>query len=60
MKEYNLKFTQLSCYSLDEVTNMRNGMNIFVLEFSILLIKEGKVTILVGDMDIDGLMIYVQ
>lgn len=38
---------------------MKSRMSLFVVEFSCLLNKEGKATMLIGDIDIAGLMIHL-
>jgi len=58
--EYNLKFTQLSCYALEMVADMRSRMSLFVVGLSRLSSKKGKDVMLIGDMDISRLMVYVQ
>jgi len=58
--EYSLKLTQLSHYALEMVADMRSRMSLFVDGFSRLSSKEGKASMLIGDMDIARLMIHVQ
>ncbi|KAK4733570.1 hypothetical protein R3W88_007831 [Solanum pinnatisectum] len=58
--EYSLKFTQLSRYAPGMVADMRSRMSLFVAGLSRLSSKEGKATMLRGDMDIARLMIHVQ
>ncbi|KAH0714755.1 hypothetical protein KY284_007660 [Solanum tuberosum] len=58
--EYSLKFTQLSCYAPEMVADMRGRMSLFVAGLSHLSSKQGKATMLIGDMDIARLMIHVQ
>ncbi|KAH0679012.1 hypothetical protein KY284_020097 [Solanum tuberosum] len=58
--EYSLKFTQLSRYALEMVSDMRSRMSLFVAGLSHLLSKEGKATMLIGDMNIARLMFQVQ
>ncbi|XP_049363602.1 uncharacterized protein LOC125828327 [Solanum verrucosum] len=60
LHEYNLKFTQLSRYASEMVADMRSIKSLFVSGFSRLPIKEDKVAMLIGDMDIARLMIHVQ
>jgi len=50
--EYGLKFTQLSRYAPEMVADMRSRMSLFVAGLSRLSSKEGKTTMLIGDMDI--------
>ena len=49
---YNLKFTQLSFYALKVVVLMRNMMSLFVTGWSCQSSKEGKTTMLIGDMNL--------
>ncbi|KAH0712585.1 hypothetical protein KY289_008544 [Solanum tuberosum] len=58
--EYGLKFTQLSCYASKMVTDMRSRKSLFVAGLSRQSSKEGRVAMLIGDMDILRLMVYVQ
>ncbi|KAH0709376.1 hypothetical protein KY284_010803 [Solanum tuberosum] len=58
--EYSLKFTQLSRYAPEMVAHMRSRMSLFVAGLSRLSSKEGKTTILIGDMDIAIPMTHVQ
>ncbi|KAG5619951.1 hypothetical protein H5410_005169 [Solanum commersonii] len=58
--KYNLKFTQLSRYAPEIVADMRSRMSLFVSRLSHLSSKEGKATMLIGDMDIARIMIHVQ
>ncbi|KAK4726963.1 hypothetical protein R3W88_031880 [Solanum pinnatisectum] len=58
--EYSLKFTQLSRYALEMVADMKSRMSLFVSGLSHLSSKEGKATMLIGDMDIVRHMIHVQ
>lgn len=55
-----LKFTQLSLYALVMVGDMRNAMSLFVVTLSRLSIKQGRATMLIGDMYISRFMVYVQ
>ncbi|XP_049372885.1 uncharacterized protein LOC125837861 [Solanum verrucosum] len=47
--EYNLKFAQLSRYAPMMVVDMRSKMSLFVSGLSRMSIKEGKVAMLIGD-----------
>ncbi|KAH0706534.1 hypothetical protein KY285_012312 [Solanum tuberosum] len=58
--EYGLKFTQLSRYVPEMVANMRSRMSLFVVGLSRLSSKDGRESMLIGDMDISRLMVYVQ
>ena len=59
-QEYNLKFTHLSRYAPEVVADMRSRMSFFVSGLSSLLSKEGKIAMLIGDMDITSLTIHMQ
>ncbi|KAG5609832.1 hypothetical protein H5410_021113 [Solanum commersonii] len=59
VQEYSLKFTALSWYASEMVADMRNMMTLFVFGLSHLSNKEGKETMLIGDMDLCRLMINV-
>jgi len=58
--KYGLMFIQLSRYASKKVLDMRSRISLFVTGLSRLSSKEGKVVILIGDMDIARLMVYVQ
>ncbi|KAK4727145.1 hypothetical protein R3W88_032062 [Solanum pinnatisectum] len=58
--EYSLKFTQLSQYAPEMVAVMRRRMSLFVAGLSSMSSNEGKVAMLIGDMDLARLMVYVQ
>ncbi|KAH0728063.1 hypothetical protein KY284_003928 [Solanum tuberosum] len=58
--EYGLKFTQLSRYAPEMVANMRGRMHFFVAGLGHLSSKEGRVAMLIRDMDNSRLMVYVQ
>ncbi|XP_049375608.1 uncharacterized protein LOC125840688 [Solanum verrucosum] len=60
LHEYSLKFTQLSRYDLEMVADMRSMMSLFVAGLSRLSSKKGKDAMLIGDMEIERLMVYVQ
>ncbi|WMV32441.1 hypothetical protein MTR67_025826 [Solanum verrucosum] len=57
--EYNLKFTQLSFYAPEMVADVRSKMSLFVAGIYLLSSKEGKTAMLIGEMDIERLMIHV-
>ncbi|XP_049382782.1 uncharacterized protein LOC125847132 [Solanum stenotomum] len=56
--EYSLRFTQLSRYSPEMVTDLRSRMSLFVAGSSRQSSKEGKAVMLIGDMDLARLMIH--
>lgn len=58
--EYSVKFPQLFCYALEMVGDMYSSIILFVSGLSCQQSKEGKATILIGDMDITRLKIHVQ
>ncbi|KAH0657055.1 hypothetical protein KY285_031937 [Solanum tuberosum] len=58
--EYGLKFTQLSRYAPEMVKDMRSRMSLFIAGLGRLSSKEGRATMLIGDMDISRLMVCVQ
>lgn len=58
MREYSLKFTQLSHYSPKMVTNMRNRMSFLFMDFPTFQLK-GKIVMLISDMDIPMLTIHI-
>lgn len=60
MKQYTLKFHQLSRYAPDLVSSMRANMRTFYLGFSQNLVLECKGTFLNNNMDISRLMVYIQ
>ncbi|XP_049392666.1 uncharacterized protein LOC125857037 [Solanum stenotomum] len=55
-----MKFTQLSPYATEIIAKIWSRMSLFVFGLSCLSSKEGKAAMLIGDMDIQRLMIYVQ
>ena len=57
--DYGLKFTQLSCYALEMVKDMRSRMSLFVADLDHASSKEGKASILIDDICIYTLMVYV-
>ncbi|XP_015165553.1 uncharacterized protein [Solanum tuberosum] len=58
--EYNLKFTQPSCYSPEMVADMRSWMSLFVSGLSHLSSKKGNTTMLIRDIERARIMIHVQ
>ena len=58
--EYGLKFTKLYLYDLEMVKDMRSRMSFFVAGLGCSSIKEGRITMLIGGMDISRFMVYVQ
>lgn len=52
LREYDLKFRE-------QVSDMRKMMSFFVHGLGRLLAKEGKTTLLIGDMDIPRIMTHV-
>ena len=54
VKEYSLKFTQLSQYAPTIVANPRNRMNKFVMGVSILIERECRTEMFLNDMDTLG------
>ena len=57
IKEYALKFQQLSHHALELVSNMRYRMSKFIFGLSHNLILESKVALLNKDMDISRLVV---
>ena len=57
VKEYSLKFTQLSKYVPKLVTNLTTTMYKFVIVVSSLVEEESRTTMLYHDMDITRLMV---
>ncbi|XP_069154470.1 uncharacterized protein [Solanum lycopersicum] len=54
--DYGLKFSQLSCYALEMVKDMRSRMSSFVASLVPASQKEGRAAILIWDMEISRLM----
>lgn len=59
IQEYGLLFTQLSLYDSEMVKHMRNRMSFFVANVRRACISQGKVAMMIGDMDISWLIIHV-
>ena len=57
--EYGLKFIQLSLYDPQMVKKIRIKMILFVANLGYSLSKEGRVAMLICNMDIYRLMVYV-
>lgn len=57
--EYGLKFIQLSRYAPKMFANMRSRMSMFVAGLYHLSSREGRATMLRGDMDTLRLIVYV-
>lgn len=60
MREYGLKFTEISKYAQIMVEDLRAHMNKSILSVSELASKESKKVILVKEMDISRLMMYAE
>ncbi|XP_049381232.1 uncharacterized protein LOC125845741 [Solanum stenotomum] len=60
VKEYSLKFTQLSKHALTLVANPRARMNKFVMVVSRLVEEECRKAILIHDMTISRFLVYAQ
>ena len=58
--EYRLKLIQLFCYAPKMVMDIKIRMNLFVAGLGRASRKEGRVAMLIGDMDISRLMVYMQ
>ncbi|KAH0636060.1 hypothetical protein KY290_036462 [Solanum tuberosum] len=60
VKEYALKFTQLSKYAPTIVADSRDKMNKFVMGVFDMVVKECRTVMLVQDTDISRLMVHAQ
>ncbi|XP_049397291.1 uncharacterized protein LOC125861433 [Solanum stenotomum] len=60
VREYALKFTQLSNYSPSMVVDSRATMNKFVSGVSEMVVKVCRTAMLINDMDIPHLMVHAQ
>ena len=60
IKEYALKFHQLSRYAPDLVADMRSRMRKFAFRLNRDLILERKTALLIKDMDISRLIVHMQ
>lgn len=60
VKEYSLKFHQLSCYVSKIASSMRARMRKFASELSRDWILESNVTFLNKDMDISKLVVFIK
>lgn len=58
VKEYRLKFNQLSKYSPDTMADPRASMSKFVIGVSDLIVNYCRTTMLIGDMNLARLMIH--
>lgn len=60
VKEYVLKFTQLSLYAPELISSVRSRMRKYALSLSRDLVLECKAAILNNDIDISRLVVYMQ
>ena len=60
VKEYSLKFTQLSRYDPHVVTDSRSKMSKFVSGVSDIVVKECRNVILIREMDLSRMMVNTQ
>lgn len=60
VKEYFLKFNQLSKYAPDQMTDPRASMSKFVTSVSWLVVKEYRTAMLNRDMDLSIWIIHAQ
>lgn len=58
--EYSFKFTQLSKYALEIFPDSRAHISKFIIRVSKSIVKECRITMLIGDMDITRLIIHGQ
>lgn len=55
-----MDFTQLSPHSSEMVKEMSSRMSLFLTGLGRLSSKDGRATMLIGDMDISRLIVYVE